>query len=94
LHSLLFRYPSRLERIPNESRVDVITIKQTKLQLDMGSFITLKQFPYKVDLNTQSASNLAICPKYPPLTPLRATSVSSSSTSRASRPLMCCCGRC
>jgi hypothetical protein len=42
------RYPSKLERIPNDSRVDVITIKQTKLQLEMGSFVTLKQFPYKV----------------------------------------------
>ena len=41
-------YPSELERIPNDSRVDVITIKQTRLNLDMGSFVTLKQFPYKV----------------------------------------------
>ena len=41
-------YPSKLERIPNDSRVDVITIKQTRLNLDMGSFVTLKQFPYKV----------------------------------------------
>ncbi len=32
-------YPSKLERIPNDSRVDVISIKQTKLKLDMGSFL-------------------------------------------------------
>jgi hypothetical protein len=45
-----FSYPSKLERIPNEARIDVITIKQTKLQLDMGSFVTLKQpFFYKAN---------------------------------------------
>jgi hypothetical protein len=54
-------YPSKLERIPNDSRVDVITIKQTKLQLEMGSFVTLKQFPYKVCISAMWKSKPLFC---------------------------------
>jgi hypothetical protein len=56
---LCIRFPSRLERIPNESRVDVINIKETKLQLEMGSFVTLKQFPYKVSTTNTTTTTTA-----------------------------------